>query len=125
MMQPHELAYASGTDCANRPMRKDQRKQWSREDYNTAVAEYHRLHPCPNDVKCELCNCEVKADVVGEGFHESPWRTKHPRIQILTIKELFTGKKGKFPLSRDLRTSKQAPKAKKTRKPGGASIFLF
>ena len=67
MLQPHLLAYASGADRANRQMRRGQREQWSREDYNTAVAEYHRLRPCPNDVTCELCNCDVKSEAASGG----------------------------------------------------------
>ena len=67
VLSPHALAYASGADCANRQMRRGQRQHWSREDYNTAVVEYHRLHPCPNNVTCELCNCESKPEAAGSG----------------------------------------------------------
>ena len=38
----HELAFASATDVANRRAGKN---PWSREDYNAAVAEYHRVNP--------------------------------------------------------------------------------
>ena len=67
----------------------------------------------------------MKAEAAGAGFYESPWQTKHPKIQILTIEELLAGKKIDVPPSRDLRTFKKAPKAKKKPKGGGGSMFLF
>jgi len=67
----------------------------------------------------------MKTEAAGAGFYESPWRTKHPKVQILTIEELFAGKKIDFPPSRDLRTFKKAPKAKKKPKNVGGSMFLF
>jgi hypothetical protein len=42
----------------------------------------------------------------------SPWDTKHTRIQILTVCELLEGRRIDMPPSRDVRTFKQAPKAK-------------
>ena len=59
------------------------------------------------------------------GFYESPWETKHPRIQILTIEELLAGGKIDFPPSRDLRTFKKAPKAKRNAKRKGGTFLLF
>ena len=52
----HELAHAAATDLANARMRADGRRQWSVDDHNAAVKEYHRLDPCPADVPCDLCN---------------------------------------------------------------------
>jgi len=54
------LAYAAATDRANAQMRAAGRRQWSEEDYNAAVAEYHRLNPCPPRVQCDLCNTGEK-----------------------------------------------------------------
>lgn len=65
----------------------------------------------------------TKSEAAGAGFYDSPWGTKHPKIQILTIEELFAGKKIDIPPSRDLRTFKKAPKAKK--KSGGGKLLLF
>ena len=67
----------------------------------------------------------MKAEAAGAGFYESPWQTKHPKIQIFTIEDLLAGKKIDLPPSRDLRTFKKAPKAKKPPKSGGANTFLF
>jgi len=68
---------------------------------------------------------QMKAEAAGAGFYDSPWQTKHPRLQILTIEELLQGKKTDLPPSRDLRTFKNAPKAKR-KPPGGAgSLWLF
>jgi site-specific DNA-methyltransferase (adenine-specific) len=38
--------------------------------------------------------------------------TKHPRLQILTIEDLLAGKKIDMPVAQDLRSFKQAPRAK-------------
>ena len=54
----------------------------------------------------------MKAEAAGAGFYDSPWGTKHPRLQILTIAELLAGKGIDMPPSRDMRTFKKAPKAK-------------
>lgn len=43
----------------------------------------------------------------------SPWGTSHPKIQILTVKDLLDGKKVDMPESQDIRSFKKAPKAKK------------
>jgi hypothetical protein len=52
-----------------------------------------------------------------------PWGTKHPKIQILTIEELLNGKTIDAPPSRDLRTFKKAPKAK--RKPHKKQMEMY
>ena len=58
----------------------------------------------------------MRAEAAGAGFYESPWGTKHPRLQILTVADLLDGKKIDMPPSRDIRTFKKAPKVKKTPK---------
>ena len=65
--------------------------------------------------RLELVAEEVEA--AGAGFYESPWGTRHPRLQILTMADLldvaiFSGKGIDMPSSRDLRTFKKAPKAR-------------
>lgn len=67
----------------------------------------------------------MKAEAAGAGFYESPWHTKHPRIQLLTIEELLAGKKLDLPPSRDLRTFKKAPKVKRKPRGSGATTLLF
>jgi len=54
----------------------------------------------------------MRAEAAGAGFYDSPWGTRHPRIQLLTVAELLAGKRIDAPPSRDLRTLKKAPKAK-------------
>lgn len=39
----HVVAYAAGTDAANRRMRAAGRTKWNREDYNTAAREQARI----------------------------------------------------------------------------------
>ncbi|MCD6365109.1 MAG: restriction endonuclease [Planctomycetes bacterium] len=55
----------------------------------------------------------MKTEAAGAGFYDSPWSTRHPRMQLLTIGELLAGKGVDMPLTRDLRTFKKAPKAKR------------
>lgn len=54
----------------------------------------------------------MRAEAASAGFYESPWGSKHPRMQILTVGELLAGKVVDAPPSRDLRTFKKALKAK-------------
>ena len=67
----------------------------------------------------------MQAEAASAGFYESPWQTKHPKLQILTIEELLAGKRIDFPPSHDLRTFKKAPAAKRRPKTGGGSMLLF
>lgn len=54
----------------------------------------------------------MRTEAVDAGFYVSPWG-QHPRLQILTIKELLAGKKIDMPQTRGINvTFKQAPKAK-------------
>ena len=48
--------------------------------------------------------------------------SKHPRLQILTIEELLAGKKIDMPAQQDIRSFKQAPKAKR-KKNEDAKLF--
>jgi hypothetical protein len=54
----------------------------------------------------------------------SPWGSIHPKIQILTVKELLEGKKVDMPASQDIRSFKKAPKAKK-KEEGSAGLSLL
>jgi len=47
MVTRAELAKAAGWDAGQVSADKAGRKAWSRADYNAAVAEYNRIHPCP------------------------------------------------------------------------------
>jgi hypothetical protein len=85
------------------------------ERENAAVGALITLEPPTRNTKTEAA---------GAGFYQSPWQTKHPKIQLLTIEELLSGKKLDLPPSHDLRTFKKAPRAKKTPK-GGGRILLF
>jgi len=67
----------------------------------------------------------MRAEAASAGFYESPWGTKHPRLQILTVQELLQGKKIDMPPSRDVRTFKKAPKAKGNPGRRMKNLFLF
>jgi len=54
----------------------------------------------------------MRADAASGGFYTSPWGT-HPRLQILTIRDLLDGKKIDMPQTRGTNvTFRQAPKAR-------------
>jgi site-specific DNA-methyltransferase (adenine-specific) len=67
----------------------------------------------------------MKTEAAAASFYESPWQTTHPKLQLLTIEELLAGKKVDIPPSRDMRTFKKAPKAKRKPAGGGGSLLLF
>ena len=67
----------------------------------------------------------MRSEAASGGFYHSPWGTKHPRMQILTVQELLEGKRIDMPPSRDLRTFKKAPKAKRKPRGGMTNLFLF
>jgi SAM-dependent methyltransferase len=55
----------------------------------------------------------MRAEAASAGFYESPWGN-HPRLQLLTVRELLEGKRIDYPQTAGInRTYKQAPKAKK------------
>jgi hypothetical protein len=56
----------------------------------------------------------MRKEPADAGFIQSAilTKTKHPRLQILTIEELLAGKKIGMPAAQDIRSFKQAPKAK-------------
>ena len=56
----------------------------------------------------------MRADAASAGFYDSPWGTKHPRLQLLTIEDLLAGKKVDMPPTRDERTFKKAERFKRT-----------
>jgi SAM-dependent methyltransferase len=53
----------------------------------------------------------MRTEAAGGGFYASPWGTKHPRLQILTVSDLLQGRKIDMPPSQDHRTFRRAPKA--------------
>jgi len=67
----------------------------------------------------------MRGEAASAGFYDSPWGTKHPRLQILTVQELLEGKKIDMPPTRDLRTFKKAPKAKGNPGDGVRNLLLF
>jgi hypothetical protein len=56
----------------------------------------------------------MKTEAVKTGFYESPHHGKFPKIQILTIKELFAGGRPKIPFI-DPTAFKAAPKEDTTK----------
>jgi DNA modification methylase len=64
----------------------------------------------------------MKSEAASAGFYDSPWGTKHPKIQILTVEELLEGKKTDYPPTRGDATFKKAPKAERE-KPSTVPMF--
>lgn len=59
----------------------------------------------------------MQSEAASVGFYDSPWGGKHPRLQLLTIQDLFDGKKIDMPPVSNL-TFKKAPKAKPKKSKG-------
>jgi DNA modification methylase len=53
----------------------------------------------------------MRAEAAAAGFYVSPWRTKHPRLQLHTVKELLEGARIDYPPTRANVTFKKAPRA--------------
>jgi len=54
----------------------------------------------------------MRTEAAGAGFYSSPWG-QHPRLQLLTIRELLDGKRIDMPQTQGVNvTYKQAPKAR-------------
>jgi DNA modification methylase len=60
---------------------------------------------------------KAEAAEAGQFQTKSVAGTRHPRLQILTIEDLLSGKKIDMPIAQDIRSFKQAPKATKAKKP--------
>lgn len=56
----------------------------------------------------------MRTEAAGAGFYESPtWKKRYPRLQLLTISELLSGKGVAYPPSRQVNvTYRRAPKAR-------------
>ena len=52
----------------------------------------------------------MRTEAMGAGFYESPWGTRHPRIQLLTVTDLLLGKGVNRPAQHGNVTFKRAPK---------------
>ncbi len=64
----------------------------------------------------------MRTEAASAGFYASPWG-KHPRLQILTVEDLLTGKGIDRPPAQASATFKRAPKAKTTAAKPGALDF--
>jgi hypothetical protein len=55
----------------------------------------------------------MRTEAASAGFYNSPWGTKHPRLQLLTIAELLEGMRIDYPPSRQVNvTFRKAPEMK-------------
>jgi len=68
-------------------------------------------------ISMENPTAPMRKEAASAGFYKSPWGTKHPVLQILTIENLLSGKTIDFPRTGDVRTFKKAQKAKGKQKP--------
>ena len=60
----------------------------------------------------EEASKHMKQEAASADFYSSPWGTKHPKLQILTIEDLLSGKDIDYPAPRHNVTFKRAPKVK-------------
>ena len=56
----------------------------------------------------------MRVEASSAGFYDSPWGTRHPRLQLLTIAELLDGRDVDLPASRGNVTFKKADRVKET-----------
>ncbi len=61
----------------------------------------------------------MRADAAEAGFYDSPWGTRHPRLQLLTIEELLSGKGIDYPYRQGNVTFKRATKDEKLKEDSG------
>jgi hypothetical protein len=54
----------------------------------------------------------MRKEAASAGFYDSPWGTKHPRVQLLTIADLLDGKQVDLPPTGDVRTFKASPRSR-------------
>jgi site-specific DNA-methyltransferase (adenine-specific) len=68
-------------------------------------------------ISMEKPTTPMRKEAASAGFYKSPWGTKHPVLQILTIENLLSGRTIDFPRTGDVRTFKKAQKVKGKQKP--------
>lgn len=55
----------------------------------------------------------MRTEAASAGFYDSPWGTRHPRVQLLTVADLLAGKRIDYPPEQQVNaTFRRAPKAK-------------
>jgi DNA modification methylase len=64
----------------------------------------------------------MRTVAAGGGFYDSPLGSRHPRIQLLTIRELLDGKGLDLPRARREVTFREAPRAKRTASQAGLGL---
>ncbi len=87
---------------------------------NTGVAHLHELRGVIEREGAEigvLITMEnptrpMRTEAASAGFYDSPWGTRHPRLQLLTVEELLGGKQIDYPPTRGNVTFKKAEKEK-------------
>jgi len=59
----------------------------------------------------------MENEAASAGFYKSPWGTQHPKLQILTIEQLFAGGRVDLPQTGDERTFRKAMRKHRGKKP--------
>jgi hypothetical protein len=52
----YKIAHAAATDAGNRHAKQAGRVAWNADDYSVMVETFHKLHPCPTDAPCPVCD---------------------------------------------------------------------
>jgi len=66
---------------------------------------------------------QMSREAAEAGFYTSPWG-KHPRIQILSIEELLTGKRVDYPPSKQVNVTFRRAKRRYVKSDGGSSTLI-
>lgn len=64
----------------------------------------------------------LNAEAAGAGFYDSPWGTRHPRLQVLTVAELLAGKRIDMPPIRQVGATFK--KAERFKAEGGKQLKI-
>jgi len=67
----------------------------------------------------------MRGEAAEAGYYQSPWGSRHPKLQLLTIEQLLAGQRIDLPPTRDLRTFKKAPQARRQPRGPMGTTLLF
>jgi len=67
----------------------------------------------------------MRAEAAQAGYYQSPWGTRHPKLQLVTIEQLLAGQRIDLPPTRDLRTFKKAPQSRRQPRGPMGTTLLF
>ena len=65
----------------------------------------------------------MRKEAASAGFYDSPWGTRHNRVQLLTVADLLGERKVDLPPTGDVRTFRASPKSRPAAGDAQAEMF--